>query len=95
MINNEMRLYNYYTFGDKDEYGQPALSVEPVGQARIAIFLSTQTVQDNINYSSANYVGLTHALLDDSCVIDFGGKLLKVLYIDTKSRYKQLYLAEL
>ena len=45
MINNEMRLYNYYTFGDKDEYGQPALSAEPVGQARIAIFLSTQTVQ--------------------------------------------------
>ena len=95
MICNDMRLYNYYTYSGKDAYAQPKLSAEPVGQARIAIYLSTQSVQDNINYSSATYVGLTNALLDDSCVIDYEGKKLKVLYIDTRSRFKQLYMSEI
>lgn len=95
MISNNMQLYDYYLYSEKDAYGQIKLSKEPKGQVKIAIFLSTQSIQDNINYRGANYVGLTHALLDDSFVIDYDGKKLKVLYVDNKSRFKQVYFGEL
>lgn len=90
-----MRTYNYYTFGAVSAYGQPQLSEEPVGTIKMAINLTSQSIQDNINYKEATYIGLTHSLLDDTYVIQYGDIKLKVLYVNPRGRYKQAFLAEI
>lgn len=90
-----MRLYNFYAYSGKDAYGQAQLSADPQGQVKMAINIISQTVQDNINYTGATYLGLTYSLLDDSKVIQYGEKKLKVLYINPKGRLKQVFMAEL
>ena len=88
-----MRFYNFYTYGANDGYGQPALSTEVQGQVKIAINVSSQGIQDNINYKGANYIGLTHdAAISDKYVIQYGDEKLKVLYINPKGRLKQVFL---
>lgn len=94
MINADMRIYDFYTLGAPDAYGQTYLPENPIpaGQVKIAINISSQSVQDNINYEDANYVGLTKSLLDETVVIQYGEERLKVLYVNPKGRYKQVYL---
>lgn len=94
MINADMRLYNYFTLGTYDEYGQPIQSDEPVGQIKMAINISSQSVQDNINYSGANYVGLTYAKVNDTYIIEYGNERLKVLYVNNRGRLNQVYMAK-
>lgn len=95
MINADMRIYDYYTFSGKDEYGQPQLSKEPVGKVKMAVNISSQAIQDNINYKNCQYIGLTHSLLDDSAVIQYGNLRLKVLYVNPKGKLKQVFMAEI
>ena len=95
MINVDMRLYDYFTFGENNEYGQAQLSKEPQGKIKMAIYISSQSVQDNINYKDCKYIGLTNSLLDDSYVIQYGDAKLKVMYINPKGRVKQVFLTEL
>ncbi len=96
MINSNMRSYNFYTFGEADSYGQPQLSHFPKGTIKMAINLSSQATTDNINYSEASYIGLTHdAKVDDTYVIEFGAKKLKVLYVNTFGRLNQVFMSEL
>lgn len=95
MINNDMRTYNYFLYGGADAYGQAQLSKDPQGTIKIAINISSQSVQDNINYKNASYVGLTHAAIDDSYVIEYENKKLKVLYVNPKGRFKQVFLQEI
>jgi hypothetical protein len=92
MINASMRTYDYYTFGAKDEYGQQILSDEIQGSVKMAIFTTSQGIQDNINYKDASYIGLTRATVDDSYVIQYGEEKLKVLYIQPHGRLKQVFL---
>ncbi len=92
MINTDMRFYDYFTFGADDDYGQPTLSKEVVGQIKMAINLSSQDVQDNILFQDCNYIGLTMAPIDDKYVIQYGDERLKVLYVNPKGRYKTVYL---
>ncbi|MBE6782970.1 MAG: hypothetical protein E7536_03045 [Ruminococcaceae bacterium] len=94
MINTEMKKYDYSTFGDKDEYGQKQLS-EVKGQIKMAIYTTSQGIQDNIRYKDATYVGLTHAKVDDTYVINYGNERLKVLYVNTQGRYKQVFMKNL
>lgn len=95
MISADMRLYNYFTFGTDDGYGMPQLSTEPVGQIKMAINITSQSIQDNINYKEARYIGLTHSNIDDTYVIAYGDERLKVLYINPRGRYKQVYLGDM
>ena len=96
MINTDMHLYDYFTFGEDDIYGQPTLSTEPKGQIKMAINISSQATQDNILYKDCTYVGLTQdANVDDTYVIRYGKGKLKVLYINPKGRYKQVFLKEM
>jgi hypothetical protein len=95
MINADMRLYDYFTFGEPDSYGQRKLSQEVQGTVKMAINISSQSVQDNINYKDCSYIGLTHSLLDDSFVIQYGDKKLKVLYVNPKGRFTQVFLKEI
>lgn len=91
----KMRIYKYYNFTELNGYGQLTLNKEPTGEAKIAIYTTSQNIQDNINYKGATYLGLTHSLLDDTAVIEYGDKKLKVLYINTEGRINQLFMAEI
>lgn len=95
MINTDFRTYNYFSFGDDNGYGQPTLSKEPTGTIKMAINITSQGVQDNILYKNAQYVGLTLGDVNDKFVIDYEGSKLKVLYINPKGRYKQVFLGEI
>ena len=95
MINTEMRFYDYFTYGEKDEYGQPQLSEETQGTIKMAINITSQSTQDNINYKDASYIGLTHAAIDDTHVIQYGPEKLKVLYVNPMGRYKQAFMKEI
>ena len=96
MISTDMRLYDYFTFGEDDGYGMPQLSTEPKGQIKMAINISSQGTQDNILYKDCTYVGLTQdANVDDTYVIRYGKGKLKVLYVNPKGRYKQVFLGEI
>ena len=98
MINSDMRLYNYFTLGVEDEYGQlqtPSEDAEPVGQIKMAINISSQSIQDNILYKDCSYVGLTNAKVDDTYIIEYGKERLKVLYINPKGRLTQVFMKEM
>lgn len=96
MITTDMRLYDYFTFGDDDGYGMPQLSTTPEGQIKMSINISSQATQDNILYKDCTYVGLTQdANVNDAYVIKYGKSKLKVLYVNPKGRYKQVFLKEM
>lgn len=96
MINTQMRYYDYFTLGEADEYGQvtiPGEDAAPKGQIKMSISVTSQSVQDNINYKDCNAIGLTHSsLLDDNCLIQYGKDRFKVLYVNPTGRLKQVFL---
>lgn len=100
MINTDMRTYNYYTLGDNNGYGQAALITDDEGKPlvqgtiKMAINISSQNVQDNINYKNAQYIALTPEEVKDTNIIEYNGSKLKVLYINPKGRYKQVFLGD-
>lgn len=101
MINTAFRTYNYFSLGEDNGYGQSTIikdadgNPEVKGSIKMAINISSQSVQDNINYKNAQYVGLTLGDVNDKFVIDYEGSKLKVLYINPKGRYKQVFLGEI
>ena len=98
MINTVTRLYNYFTIGEPDEYGQaqmPGADATPNGTIRMAIYITSQSTQDNINYKDCNYMGLTMGNVDDTYIIEFENARLKVLYVNTMGRYKQVFMKEI
>ena len=95
MINAIFRQYNYFTIGEKNAYGQeilPAKDAIPAGKVMMAINLTSQSVQDNINYKDANYMGLTYAKVDDTYIIQYGEERLKVLYVNPFGRLNQVFM---
>ena len=96
MINADMRLYDYFTLGTDNGYGQPTMpdkDANPVGQVKMAINITSQSIQDNINYKDSQYIGLTHAKVDDTYVIQYGDERLKVLYVNSMGRLNQVFMA--
>ena len=94
MINADMRNYDYYLFGENNAYGQAQISEEKQGSIKMAINITSQNIQDNIKYKGAAYIGLTHANIDDTYVIQYGNQKLKVLYVNPKGRYQQVFMAD-
>ena len=94
MINARMRYYDYWLYEGADSYGQAKLSEDIKGTVKMSINVTSQNVQDNINYAGAEYVGLTHAPVNDKYVIKYGEERLKVLYVNTVGRYNQVFLAK-
>lgn len=92
MISNDFRTYNYFLYKDKNAYGQLTQSKEPQGTIKMAIYIASQAVQDNILYKDCNYVGLTRAEINDTYIIEYGNEKLKVLYVNPQGRYKQVFL---
>lgn len=94
MINIQMRNYDYFTLGKENSYGQQVLSDYPTGTIKMSINITSQSIQDNINYTGSQYIGLTRAEVDNTYVIQFGDKRLKVLYVNSFGRLKQVFLAD-
>ena len=96
MINTDIRSYNYFTFGEKDSYGQVRLSEDPIGTVKIAIYNISTTIGETVKYKDANYIGLTrNAEVNDTYVIEYEGQKLKVLYVTPKGRLRQVFMAEI
>lgn len=96
MIISGMKEYGYYLYGEENEYGQPTLSEEINGTVKMSIYTSNKSVQDNINYENANYIGFTYADIDDKYVIQYGDEKLKVLYIVAAPRLmKQVFMGKM
>ena len=96
MITTEMQQHDYFTFGAYDDYGQPMVSKDPKGKVKMAINIVSQNVQDNILYENSSYIGLTHdANINSTYVIAYGEERLKVLYVNPKGRYKQVFMARI
>lgn len=96
MINTDMKNYQYYLYADDNGYGQPALTEEVQGTVKMAIYTTSQAIQDNIQYKNATYVGLTEqAEITDRYVIEYGEAKLKVLYVSHYGRYKQVFMGDM
>jgi hypothetical protein len=96
MINPNMKDYDYFTLGGKDEYGQEIISQDPIGKIKLSIHSTSTTIGTNINYKDATYLALTHDKnINDSYVIIYGDEKLKVLYVIPSGRYTQVFLAEM
>ena len=91
MINTRMKEYSYCLLAGNDEYGQPKVT-EAQGTIKMSLALTSQSIQNNINYSNANFIGLTLSDIDDKYIINYEDKRLKVLYVFTGGRYKQVFL---
>jgi hypothetical protein len=95
MINAHMRYYDYWLYEGADSYGQAKLSEDIKGSVKMSISVTAQSVQDNIRYAGAEYVGLTHAPVTDKYVIKYGEERLKVLYVNAVGRYTQVFMTRL
>lgn len=95
MILANMKSYDYYTYGEKNAYGQPQLSKEPKGKVKLSIYTTSESVQANVNYTGANYIGFTHNKdIDNTYVIQYGEERLKVLYTGKQGRFIQVFMAK-
>lgn len=95
MVNTRMRTYNYQTYGELNEYGQPGLS-NKIGTIKMAIDFVTEAIDENSLYSGAQYTGLTHdKAVNATYVIQYGDEKLKVLYVNPAGRYKQVFMARM
>lgn len=96
MINADMKEYGFYLYGVENEYGQSTLSEEINGTVKMSIYTSNKSVQENINYQNANYIGFTYADVQDNYVIQYGDLKLKVLYIISAPRLmKQVFMEKM
>ena len=95
MIATDMRIYNYFTLGEKNEYGERTISTTPTGTIKMALNIASQSVQDNILYKNCSYVGITHANVDDTYIIQNGNERLKVLYVNNRGRYTLVYMTNI
>ena len=95
MINPGMRYYDYFTLGENDEYGMAQMDESPKGQIKMNINIASQSVQDNINYTNTNYVGLTYGEINDKYIIKYGEEMLKVLYVNPIGRKQQVFLQKI
>lgn len=93
MINRQMKPYDYYIYRDIiDDYGEPALTTQATGIIDMAINIISQSTEESILYSGAEYIGLTQQEVNDNYVIQYGDDRLKVKYINPLGRYKQVFM---
>lgn len=95
MVNANMRIYDYFTYGEQDAYGQPKLSEDVQGTVKMAIHIASQGIKDSATYTGTEYIGLTHADVDSKYVIQYGDEKLKVLYVNPTGTWKQVYLTRM
>jgi hypothetical protein len=96
MINTDMRDYDYYIYGEQDDYGQLQESNEPAGTVKMSINTTVQRIQDSVIYNEAEFIGLTHDKeINDKYIVQYGDSRLKVIYVNQKGRFRQVYMARM
>lgn len=95
MINADMRQYDYFTYDDEDDYAQPKLSEEVQGKVKMTIYTASQGIKDSATYTGTEYIGFTHEAVTDKYVVQYGEEKLKVLYINPRGTWKQVYLTRM
>lgn len=95
MVNADMRTYDYYLYQDNDAYAQPQLSQDVQGTIKMAIYTASQGIKDSVSYTGTEYIGLTHDVINDKYVIQHNDEKLKVLYINNRGVWKQVYLSRM
>ena len=60
MIQSNMKLYNYRTLGELDDYGTNQIGTDVKGQVKLSIFLQTKQLSDNSIYKEAQFTALTN-----------------------------------
>ena len=91
MFARDMRLYDVYTLGDTDAYGQkgaPAYS----RTIKAAIYERAQMVGQNALYIEGDFIALTRSNLTSSDFIHDGQRVYKVLYMERRGTYNQAYM---
>lgn len=96
MINTQMRVYNYSKINTvNDDYGQPQ-TIEEAGTIKMSINFGSETLQEHPLYSGAQYTGLTlDKNVNATYIIQYGEEKLKVLYVNTKGKYTQVFMARM
>lgn len=95
MINANMKSYNYYVLDNNDEYGQPQ-AVAASDKIKMSINFASESIQESPLYSGAQFVGLTHNKdVNASYIIQYGDEKLKVLYVNSAGRLKQVFMARM
>lgn len=95
MINTDLRTYDYYLYGDNDAYGQPTITEEKQGEIKMAIYLNSQSNNNSITYTDAEYIGLTHNPVSDNMIIRYADAKLKVNHINGQGRMKQVWMTKI
>ena len=96
MINTDMRNYDYYLYGEEDEYGQLQAPDTVAGTIKMSIDTVVQRIQDSVIYNESEFIGLTHDKnVSDKYIIQYGDMKLKVLYVNPKGRFRQVYMARM
>jgi hypothetical protein len=98
MINADFKRYQYYTYStNPNAYGERTLNTTSSGTIDLAIYLMSQELSGNINYKDASYVAFAPITqqLDDTYVINYNNKMLKVLYVYSDRVYKHCALVEI
>lgn len=100
MINRDIKRYLVFEYDTEDAYGQRKLlkdSGDEVDEIQMAIYTTSQSIQDNINYKNASYVGFTNYQdeIKSTYAIKYGDVFLKVLYVNPQGRMKQVFMSEI
>lgn len=95
MINAQFNDYSYSTVGQLNSYGQQTVTPAASGvTVRMAINVLSQSTQDSILYSGAEYIGLTHDnSINDTYIIHYDNNVdLKVKAVVKNTRLNQVLL---
>ena len=96
MINADMRDYDYYLYEDENAYGQAQLSETAKGTIKMAVNVSSERGGEHVGVEGAEFTGLAYdANISSKYVIQYGNDKLKVLYVNPKGRFKQVFMARM
>lgn len=87
-----MKQYNYRTCEVFDEYGDAVISNDVKGTIKMCINVISQ---NNELFDGSTFLGLTQAEVNNTYVIEYEDLKLRVLYVQPKGRYKQVYMGRL
>lgn len=93
MINRELVEATVNSYGGVDEYGQQLAELTGTRTITVAIGIYTHTATNDIRYQDVKYYGLTQdKAITDKDYLVVGDKTYKVLYVNSTTRWTQLYL---
>lgn len=92
----QMKEYPYSKYNEgRNSYGEMTTEFIPIGSIRMAINIINQATNNYVQYSEADYIGLTNDEVEDTYIIHYGNEKLKVKYVNPIGRLKQVALVKI